>query len=616
MIELDGQRFRDLDHDGVVAPYEDWRLPAEVRADDLVARMTVAEKVGAVLHGTLPAAGGPLATIGVGDGYDLGAVDTLLHGAHVTSFITRLSLPPAQLAAQNNAVQERAAAGRLGIPATISTDPRHHVSAVLGAGVDASAFSLWPGPLGLAAVGDADLVRTFGDVVRQEYRAVGIHMALSPQADLATEPRWPRADGTFGSDPALVRALVGAYVEGVQGGRDGLTPTGVAAVVKHWVGYGAARDGFDGHNVYGRFSAFPGGRFDDHVDAFLDAFAAGVAGVMPTYNILEDAVVDGTPVEPTGAGFSTVLLQHLLRGTHRYDGLVVSDWAIVRDLNEAARTGVPPQQPADIAMPWGVEELTRVERFALGLAAGLDQFGGEQDPEPLLEAMAAGLVSEERLDASVRRVLLTKFRLGLFDAPFVDADAAATVVGRASFVAAASAAQRRSVTVLQRGAAPAVVAGARVLVQGMAPDAFTAAGVTVTTDLDDATVAVVRLRAPFELLHPGFFFGRRQHEGDLGFATDDPAIVALRELAARVPTVVVVQLDRPAVLTDVVPHAGALLVDFGVADAALVDVLTGVATAEGRLPFELPRDMASVLAHPCDRPGGLSDPLFALGHRA
>ncbi len=337
---------------------------------------------------------------------------------------------------------------------------------------------------------------------------------------------------------------------------------------------------------------------------------------MPTYNILEGVTVDGVPVEPTGAGFSTVLLQHLLRRAHRYDGLVVSDWAIVRDLTEAGRTGVPPQPPADIAMPWGgVEELTRVERFALGLDAGLGQFGGEQDPVPLLEAVAAGLVSEARLDESVRRVLLVKFRLGLFEEPFVDEAAASNVVGRPAFTAAAAAAQRRSVTRLAGEAGPAVAPGARVLVHGMAADAFVAAGVAVAASADDATVAVVRLHAPFQLLHPGFFFGRRQHEGDLGFADDDPALVALRDLSARWPAVVVVQLDRPAVLTKVVPHAGVLLVDYGASDEVLVDVLTGVAAPEGRLPFELPRDMASVLAHDCDRPEGLADPLFPIGHR-
>lgn len=609
MIDLDGLVFRDLDHDGVVAPYEDHRLAPEVRADDLVARMTLDEKIGELLHGTLPAAGGPLGIIGVGDGYDLEAVRGLVHSDHVGSFITRLSLPPAALAAQNNAVQEIAAATRLGIPVMISTDPRNHFSSITGASVDTAGNSRWPGPLGLGAIGDAEVVRTFADTVRREYRAVGITMALSPQADLATEPRWPRADGTFGSDPALVRRLAGAYVEGIQGGGGGPTADGVAAVVKHWLGYGAAPDGFDGHNTYGRYSPFPGGHVADHEAAFLDAFAANVAGVMPTYTILQDVVLDGMPVEPVGGGFSQVLVEHRLRGTHRYAGLVVSDWAIFRDLNESGRTGVPPQQAADIAMPWGVEHLSRAERFALALRAGVDQFGGEQDPVPLRQAVADGLVDEARLDESVRRVLVTKFRLGLFEQPFVDADAATAIVADPDAHAAALAAQHRSITVLE-GELPAITPDDRVYLHGVDG----AVDVNVASSLDDATVAVVHLTTPFQTLHPEFFFGRRQHEGDLDFKDGDEQLAALRAVAARVPTIVVVNLDRPAILTNIAPLARVLLAEYGASDAAVLDVLTGRATPAGRLPFELPRDMDSVRDHPCDRPGGLRDPLYPLGY--
>lgn len=609
MIEHDGHRFRDLDHDGVVAPYEDWRLDPGARADDLLARMTLDEKIGELLHGTLPAAGGPLAVIGVGDGYDLDAVRALVHHDHVGSFITRLSLPPAALAAQNNAVQEIAAATRLGIPVMISTDPRNHFSSITGASVDTAGNSRWPGPLGFGAIGDPDVVRAFADVVRREYRAVGITMALSPQADLATEPRWPRADGTFGSDPAAVRALVGAYVEGIQGADGALAADGVAAVVKHWVGYGAAPDGFDGHNTYGRYSPFPGERFADHVMAFLDAFGANVAGVMPTYTILQDVVIDGMPVEPVGGGFSEVLVQRFLRGTHGYTGLVVSDWAIFRDLNESGRTGVPPQQAADIAMPWGVEHLSRAERFALALRAGVDQFGGEQDPVPLRQAVADGLVDEARLDVSVRRVLITKFRLGLFEQPFVDVDAATAIVADPANHAAALDAQHRSITVLE-GELPALTPDDRVYLHGIEP----VVGLTLADDLDDATVAIVRLTTPFQTLHPEFFFGRRQHEGDLDFTDGDEQLAVLQTIAAKVPTIVVVNLDRPAILTNIVPLARVLVAEYGASDTAVVDVLRGRANPVGRLPFELPRDMDSVREHPCDRPGGLRDPLYPLGY--
>lgn len=613
---VDGLPFRDLDHDGVLAPYEDWRRPVDERVDDLVGRLTLEEKVGLLLHGTAPADRGPLAAIGVGDGYDLDAVADLVLRRHVTSMISRLDRPPAELARQSNALQAVAARGRLGIPLTISSDPRSHRGATLGAGTSAAGFSVWPGPLGLAAVGDVRVVRRFGDVVRREYRAVGFHMALSPQADLATSPRWPRIDGTFGEDPAVVRACVGAYVAGVQGGDDGVTADGVAAVVKHWVGYGAARDGFDGHNHYGRFSAFPGGRFADHVDAFRDAFARRVAGVMPTYNVLLDVEVDGAPVEAVGAGFSRRLVDGLLRGTHGYDGLVLSDWGITRDLTESARTGRPPQGPAQIAMPWGVEDLSRPERYALGVNAGLDQFGGEDDPLPLLDAVARGLVDEARLDAAARRVLALKFRLGLFDAPFVDPDAAAVVAADERAHADAADAQRRSVVALEAPVAPLVPAGAAVHVVGLDTAPFAAAGLRVVDTAEACDVAVVHLAAPYEVLHPGFFFGARQHEGSLDFPPDHAGLAGLRRVAAVAPsTVVVVHLDRPAVLTTVRSFAHTLLVEFGVDVEALVAALTGP-VPRGRLPFQLPGSMAAVLARPPDRPRADPAPLYELGFRA
>src|SRR5690606_37868379 len=154
---------------------------------------------------------------------------------HVTSFITRLSLPPADLAEQNNRVQELAERSRLGIPVTISTDPRNHFQYVLGASASATGNTRWPELLGFAALADAALVRRFGEIARREYRALGIHMALSPQLDLATEPRWARGSGTFGSDAALTSRLGAAYVAGFQGGAGGLAPDGVMTVVKHWV---------------------------------------------------------------------------------------------------------------------------------------------------------------------------------------------------------------------------------------------------------------------------------------------------------------------------------------------------------------------------------------------
>ena len=612
-IVLDGETFRDLDHDGVVSPYEDWRLEPADRARDLLGRLTLAEKVGLLLHGTAPSTGryGPL---GVGPEYDLDAVRKLVLDDGVTSLITRLSLPPAELAAQNNALQAVAAEGRLGIPVMVSTDPRSHFKPTTGASVAAAGFSQWPETLGLAAIGDAALVRRFAEIVRQEYRAVGIHMALSPQADLTTSPRWPRIEGCFGESPDLVRRLVGAYVEGMQGGPSGVTAGGVACVVKHWVGYGASRDGFDGHNYYGRFSAFPGGAFDDHVDAFRDAFAAGVSGVMPTYNILEGVELDGAPLPPVGAGFSRPLLSGLLRRDLGYQGVILSDWAIRKDCNEACRTGQPAQALSDIGMSWGVEHLSALDRIVLGIEAGLDQFGGEDDPAPLMEAVASGRVSEARIDQSVLRLLIQKFELGIFEQPFVDTDEAGRSVGKAEFTAEAGRAQRQAFTWLKGRGDWSLGPQDRVYVHGLPADGLAARGVSVTDDPATATRAVFRIAAPFQTLHPTFFFGRLQHEGDLDFKPGAPDFEAFRAVAARVPTLVSVHLDRPAILTGLTDLAEGLLAEFGADEAAFWDVVCGSSAPCGRLPFALPASMDAVLAGAPDRPLDDPAPLFAFGY--
>ncbi len=612
----DGLRFRDLDHDGVLAPYEDWRLTPIERAADLVARLNIEEKVGLMLHGSLPSNHPVLGAIGIGDAYDFDRIEELINTAQVRSFITRLNPSPAAFAEQNNRIQEIAASGRFGIPVSVSSDPRHHAAATLGAGVSSSGFSQWPGTLGLAAIGDRELVRRFAEVVKREYRAVGIRIALSPMADLATSPRWPRADGTFGSHPASVRTLVGAYIEGLQGGTAGLGPESVAAVVKHWVGYGASRDGFDGHNYYGRYSAFPGGSFDDHVEGFLDAFEFQVAGVMPTYNILEDVFVNGKLVEQVGAGFSSEILQNLLRSHHGFGGLVVSDWSIMNDLTESARTGNPPQTPKEIAMPWGVERLPRVDRIAKGINAGLDQLGGENDPTTLLAAVERGLVSEQRINESVVRILSQKFAMGLFESPFVDVDEAANVVGSTQFTAEGRGAAQRSPVVLVGPRAPMVNDTDRVYLSGFASHQT---DLTVVDDPTQATVAVVRIRAPWQDLHPNFFFGSRQHEGDLDFKVHDPALVVLSKLPSELRKVLVVSLDRPAILTALLPFmtsTDVLMADFEIADEDLLKALTTADGCCGRMPFELPSSMTSVLAASPDQPNGSEHPLFPIFHRA
>lgn len=607
--------FRDLNHNGRLDPYEDRRLGDAARVADLMTRMTVEEKVGTLLHGTLPAIDNPFGASG--KGYDLAAVATLVRTRAITSMISRLAMPPAAFAAQNNAVQRIAEGTRLGIPITISTDPRNHFAVVGGASVAASGFTQWPEPLGMAALDDVDLVRRFGRITAREYRAVGLHMALSPQADLATEPRWPRGLATFGADPARVSRLAGAYVEGFQGSAAGLARGGVATIVKHFAGYGAEPDGFDAHNAYGKQVTLTDRSFADHLASFQGAFRAHSAGVMPTYAIVRGLTLAGVPLEPVGAGFSHQMLHDLLRDTLRYDGLVVSDWGIVNDCPAACATptAANPQTPRAIGMPWGVETLSIEDRVVKAVNAGIDQFGGLDDPAPLLAAVHAGRISSARLDDAVRRALLVKFRLGLFDDPYVDAAAASRIVGAPTSVAAADAAQRAAVVVLQNRNAVLPLASARhrIWLYGLDPAAARSAGFDVVADPAAADVALVRFAAPAEPLHPFNFFGAMQREGRLDFRDGDAGYEALKQVGGRVPVIVAIDLDRPAILTNVRDKADAMLGLFGTSDAALIDVVRGRAIPRGRLPVELPRSSAAVTAQRPDLPDDSADPLYPVG---
>lgn len=612
--EIEAPAWRDLNHDGVLDPYEDVRLPIAERVENLLGQMTLEEKVGSMVHASLPAADSPIGASS--QGYDMPRVTAMVKSGHISSFITRLVMPPQELARQNNQVQKIAEGTRLGIPVLVSTDPRHHFQATLGASTTGGGFTLWPDTLGFAALGSADLVRRFGDIARREYRAVGIHMALSPQADVGSEPRWSRFSATFGSNPDTISRLAGAYVEGFQGGKNGVTRDGVATVVKHWVGYGAEPEGFDGHNRYGRNVYLSQASFADHTRAFDGALAAGSAGVMPSYVVIHGPRVGGKALEPVGAGFNRQLLSDLLRGEKGFRGLIVSDWSITRDCPAAclAPTADDPQTAPAIGMPWGVERLSVVERFAKGVDAGIDQFGGVEEAGPILAAVRQGLLSEARIDESVRRILTLKFELGLFEDPFIDEQNARSVVGNSEWQIEADRAQRESQILLRNeGSLLPLPAGKKLWLYGADPAVALAAGYIVVDDPAAADVALIRVATPFERLHPNHFFGSRQHEGRLDFRADDPGVQALTRAARHVPTILAVEMDRPAILTEVARSSKALLVNFGTSDAALFDVISGRATACGRLPFALPSSMEAVRQQQSDLPDDDRSPLFQRG---
>jgi beta-glucosidase len=617
VIERNGLRFKDLNRNGVLDPYEDWRLAPDKRAADLVSKMTLEEKAGMMMHGTARSAG-PLGMAGVGTEYDTASIGKLIRDVKVNSFITRLGGDARALAGEHNKLQEIAESTRLGIPLTISTDPRNHFQYVVGASVQAGKFSQWPETLGFAAIGDANLIRRFGDIARQEYRSVGIQETLSPQADLATEPRWSRINGTFGEDAELARRLVRGYVQGFQHGTDGVDSAGVLAIVKHWVGYGAQKNGWDSHSSYGKYATFPGKNFQYHVQPFLGAFAAHVGGVMPTYSILESVTLNKLPLEQVGAAFNHQLLSGLLRDRYGFRGIILTDWAVTNDCLEACQNGAPRgERPsfASVATPWGVESLSKVDRFAKAVNAGVDQFGGTEEAQYLIQAVGAGKVDRKRLNESAHRIAVQKFRLGLFENPYVDPARAERIAGSAAFQSEGTAAQRRSLVLLENKETilPLKASGKRVYLHGVDPKAAEQYGFIVTTDLTKADIAIVRTDAPFETLHPQYIFGSMQHEGKLDFQNGSKEFEEIKRITKAVPTIVTVYLDRPAILGSLKDRASALIANFGVSDVALLDVLTGKAKPEGRLPFELPSSMEEVEAQRSDVPHDTRHPLYSFG---
>jgi beta-glucosidase len=482
---------------------------------------------------------------------------------------------------------------------------------------------MWPFSLGFAALNDPKLTQRFADIVRQEYLAVGIRESLSPQADLATEPRWPRIDGTFGEDPDIARKMVNAYVVGMQHGSDGLNSESVAVVVKHWVGYGAAKDGWDSHNYYGRYAPVSGPNLELHVVPFIGAFEANVSAVMPTYSILEGLTLDGQPVEQVGVGFNSQLLG-LMRQKYGFRGLILSDWGITNPCPDNCRNGAPPGMrpaPEDIGMPWGVENLTTSQRFAKTINAGVDQIGGSEQSEIIVENAHTGAISPARVREAAIKILRQKFDLGLFEQPYVDEARAGTIAGNAGFVHEGETAQAKSVVLLQNNKVasagkpllPVTPKGKKVYLFGIDVKAAEAVGFQVVTQPRDADFAIIRAPGAYESEHTNYFFGSRQHEGRLWYMEKDPAYAEFLRASALVSTVFVTMLDRPLVLENVVSHSTALLGTFGIADAPLLRIITGQIVPGGHLPFELPSSREAVGQQKSDLPHDSKSPLFAFG---
>lgn len=599
--EEKGLPFRDLNHNGVLDPYEDYRLPVAQRVEDLLARMTPEEKAGMMFingaavneDGSLEkkeGTSGPAARMKA-------AIDNIAELKMTHFNVWDIPKNPEVFARWYNALQQYAEQSQLGIPVTIASDPRHHFSNNIFS-MRAVGFSQFCETLGLGAIGDTAFVQQFADVVRQEYIAIGIREALHPQVDLATEPRWARISGGFGEDAQLTARIVRAYLRGLQG--DSLGTHSVAGMTKHFPGGGPQNEGLDPHFEFQKGQIYPGKHFDYHLIPFEAAIKAGTAAIMPYYG-----VPVGQTNEDVAMSFNKSIITSLLREKYHYDGVVCTDWGLVTDV----------QMGPDVTWParaWGVAHLDHAGRVLKVLEAGVDQFGGENCPDLVLQLLKEGKISEQRIDQSLRRLLRLKFQLGLFDNPFVDESKAAEVPGNEAFRKLGMESQQRSLTLLKNEGdmLPLSPNKHRVYAEGL-DSAVLARYAIVVKRIEEAELAILRLQAPwvpFDTQNP---FARGFHHGDLDFKGAEKARIL--SLLKRVPTVVDIYLDRPAVIPEISAASHALIANYGSSDEALCSVLFGEAKPEGRLPFELPSSMEAVRAQFADVPHDSNAPLYNFG---
>lgn len=595
--------FRDLNKNGLLDPYEDYRLPVDERVENLISLMTLEEKAGLFYHTFIfPGKDGELA--GALNPFNIQPVQDGLFNKHM-HFYNLYNTPPGTDAARwLNRIQELAERTRLGIPVTFSSDPRHTAMKEGAAvGVHTIGFSHWTEPIGFAAIADTAFIRKFGEIAAREYRAIGIHSALHPMVDLATEPRWGRISGTFGEDAGLSAALGAAYIRGFQG--DSLTSSSVATMTKHFPGGGPQKDGWDAHFWYGKDQAYPGDHFDYHLIPFIAAIEANTAQMMPYYG-----VPLGQTSEDVAFAFNREILTDLLRDELHYDGIVCTDWGVI---NSLTLFGFEVMKHRG----FGVDHLTAEERTLKAIDAGVDQFGGEATPHHIINLVHMGELSEERVDQSVRRLLRQKFQLGLFDNPFADVEAAEEKLASDEALRLGFESQLRSQVLLSNREVdgspllPLAVDELTLYLEGLSPDAAKPFA-TVVDNPREADVIILNLSPPHDPGYGTLMGIEIFREGRLYYSEEE--LKPVMDLIRTRPTVITTYLERPAILTEIVEEAGAVLVNFGTTDEAIFDILFGRFNPQGKLPFDMPSDWESVLNQYEDVPFDLENPLFRFGY--
>ena len=584
--------FRDLNKNQQLDIYEDARISSALRVNDLLSQMTIEEKVGLMFH--------PPFTVNPGIGMRI--YEILIRGnqfteshiikKHINHFNLYGNPDPVKLAKRINQLQNYAARSRLGIPLTISSDPIHEVERGGGiASFSVQGFSKWPSQLGLAATRDVQLVKKFADIARQEYLAVGIRTALHPMADLATDPRWARNFGTFGSDSKLSASLTLAYMDGFQG--ENINSQSVLTMVKHFPGGGPQENGLDAHLMSGKNQVYPGKMFDYHLEPFIEAINNNLKVIMPYYGITVDQSKENVAI-----GFNRYLLNDLLREKLNYDGVICSDWGIITGRH------------------WGVTNLTIPERYIKAINAGIDQFGGEMHPEIVVQLVKENKIDESRIDQSVRRILKNKFELGLFDDPFVDIESVDKLINTQTTQKLALDAQRKSVVMLKNSNLLPLTEETKIYVDGME---FKDSAINKVNTIEEADVILMYLHTVFNgNQEPGTdrlfdkFLSNLFPNTDLRF--NNQVVKRASEYSQVKPLILVVDLNRPAILSELNDLSDALIGTFGVNDEVIHEIINGKTNPSGALPFELPSSMNEVEEQLEDVPDDTANPLYKYGY--
>jgi beta-glucosidase len=622
VIEKNGLQFKDLNKNGELDLYEDWRLTADERAEDLLSRMMLEEKAGLMHISSERRRGGGVPGGGAFPGRAAGAEPVMAAGSepprdavadvpedpfpvtvdyinnrHLRYLVIRDNIPASALAGRNNKYQELAEQSRLGIPIVFTSNPRNHVSRIEFGIIEASGqFSLWPGQLGLAAAHDSSLIRRFAEIARKEWRASGIRKIYGYQVEVATEPRWRRINGTFGESPDLSAEYTWALVRGFQG--PVINKESVVHTIKHFPGDGPVHLGLDPHGEAGQWAVYPteGSLYKYHLPPFQAAFDAGVSSLMSFYNNPNNALsvpqLKGLPFEEVAGAYNKAIITDLPKEMG-FTGYVNTDSGILS------------------GMAWGVQELSMEERYAKAVRAGSALFSDVNDPSPLISAVKKGLLSEEDLNPAVKSLLKEIFALGLFEDPYVDPDLAREVSEDPESQAIAYEAHKKSIVLLRNSGTLPLSNNKKVYIEAFSGNTSETAtrsfkelvrkSVTVVDRQSEADVAYVWVMpSTYEIsAEEGVSINLDKNTGI--------DVKRIKEIESALPTVLIIDFSNPWIIKEIEPGAAAVLATFGVKGEALLDVIYGRFNPTGKLPFTIPKDQEAVKKNASDVPGYAED---------